>query len=234
MKKGLSNQGENHCFLNVVIQTLWHLEPFRTAFKSVAHSCDLETCILCSLREVFNNYESSENSCIPPSELRKALGESFQGQFDVGQMADASEALTSIIEVLQKHDQAIGSVFMQNINSFIECSTCNNVSKIESANGYCLLFYLGSLKEIEIAKSDSFSQIIYKALRVDRRLCPKQGTDCPRSQEEIPISRVIGMYQLRSLIRLLCLTILICSIRSFLSGCISHFPDLARKNSPVL
>lgn len=193
MKKGLSNQGENHCFLNVVIQTLWHLDCFRSAFKSIAHHCNEETCILCSLKEVFINYESSDNSCIPPSELRKALSHSFEGQFDVGQMADAAEALTSIIEVLQKHDQKIGDVFMQQINSYIECSACNHSTKIESSDGYCLLFYIGSLKETQVAQGDSFSQIIHKTLELDQRLCPRQGAECPRSNNEISISRVIGM-----------------------------------------
>ena len=30
--RGLQNMGENNCFLNVVIQTLWHLGSFRSQF----------------------------------------------------------------------------------------------------------------------------------------------------------------------------------------------------------
>lgn len=34
--KGLSNpEGANHCFLNVVIQSLWHIEPFRRAILAI-------------------------------------------------------------------------------------------------------------------------------------------------------------------------------------------------------
>jgi uncharacterized UBP type Zn finger protein len=30
--KGLQNKGENNCYLNVVIQSLWHLASFRNNF----------------------------------------------------------------------------------------------------------------------------------------------------------------------------------------------------------
>jgi hypothetical protein len=29
MPQGLNEEGENICFINVIIQALWHLEPFR-------------------------------------------------------------------------------------------------------------------------------------------------------------------------------------------------------------
>jgi uncharacterized UBP type Zn finger protein len=99
MKKGLKNEGDNHCFLNVVIQILWHLRSFRSTFVSASHRCaqdDEETCVFCSLRHIFLDFESSESACIPPCELRRALSHAFAGQFEVGQMADASEALTSM------------------------------------------------------------------------------------------------------------------------------------------
>jgi hypothetical protein len=98
LKKGLKNEGDNHCFLNVVIQILWHLPSFRSTFISAAHQChDNELCVCCSLRRIFQDFESSDASCIPPCELRHALSHAFAGQFEVGQMADASEAFTSMM-----------------------------------------------------------------------------------------------------------------------------------------
>ena len=35
--KGMGNRGENNCFLNVVIQSLWHLASFRNNFLSCQH-----------------------------------------------------------------------------------------------------------------------------------------------------------------------------------------------------
>ncbi len=33
--KGLRNNGKNNCFLNVVIQAFWHMDPFRKALQAV-------------------------------------------------------------------------------------------------------------------------------------------------------------------------------------------------------
>ena len=52
INKGLSNDtGENNCFLNVVIQSLWHLNDFRSKFKEQAtHEHDERSaCIFCAL-----------------------------------------------------------------------------------------------------------------------------------------------------------------------------------------
>lgn len=50
--KGLENRGANNCFLNVVIQTLWHTESFRESFGNSLnyHKCpENKACIICSL-----------------------------------------------------------------------------------------------------------------------------------------------------------------------------------------
>ena len=55
-EKGLDNRfGENNCFLNVVIQSLWHLDSFRTKFidwDSHKHQED-NNCVHCSLKVKF-------------------------------------------------------------------------------------------------------------------------------------------------------------------------------------
>lgn len=50
-EKGLLNYlGENNCFLNVVIQSLWHLEAFRQKFTSEKElHKHQEHCVYCSL-----------------------------------------------------------------------------------------------------------------------------------------------------------------------------------------
>lgn len=53
--KGLSNPvGHHNCFLNVVIQVLWNLEPFRYAFISLDQKehnhAEEESCVFCALK----------------------------------------------------------------------------------------------------------------------------------------------------------------------------------------
>ena len=57
VEKGLANGfGQNNCFLNVVIQSLWHLSPFREKFSSwETHTHDqvdndASKCVHCSLK----------------------------------------------------------------------------------------------------------------------------------------------------------------------------------------
>ena len=49
---GLTNDyGENNCFLNGVLQTLWHLNAFRSAITKTDHpGCKSGACVLCQLR----------------------------------------------------------------------------------------------------------------------------------------------------------------------------------------
>ena len=83
-EKGLSNPpGHNNCFLNVVIQALWHVESFRETLMFKPHEHpegstpkELENCIYCALQSVFFAYNFSspdENVPLPPRELRRAL-----------------------------------------------------------------------------------------------------------------------------------------------------------------
>ena len=55
--KGLENEtGSNNCFLNVIIQSFWHLTSFRTSFQlnSYDHShSSVSLCLICELRVYF-------------------------------------------------------------------------------------------------------------------------------------------------------------------------------------
>ncbi len=61
--KGLRNVSENNCFLNVVVQSLFHIPSFRNAFASQSAGGHLhpegwkaEQCLLCSLSALFQDY----------------------------------------------------------------------------------------------------------------------------------------------------------------------------------
>jgi hypothetical protein len=104
--KGLKNAaGENNCFLNVTIQALWHLGPFRANMKQLmAAILDgqfspkfVDQSFILALCNLFIQYEFAEEQVLPPDELRLLLG-SLNEKFGVGKIADANEALDTILQ----------------------------------------------------------------------------------------------------------------------------------------
>jgi hypothetical protein len=85
--RGLQNGiGENNCFLNVTIQALWHLGPFRVELKKLLSSLDqgsegpptleqaaVADSILSAVSNLFVQYEFAELSTLPPTQLRTML-----------------------------------------------------------------------------------------------------------------------------------------------------------------
>lgn len=106
-EKGLLNKkGENNCFLNVVIQSLYHLAPFRAAFLNQQehfHESD-ETCVFCALKLIFIQYHYGEHHSVSPKGLREALSliYSLDKRFQLGKSADAAEACDALFECLHK------------------------------------------------------------------------------------------------------------------------------------
>jgi hypothetical protein len=126
--RGLSNSpGVYNCFLNVIIQSLWHLLAFRKALLSftpkklrkqndtAAVVNDKNAAVLISLRAIFEELNSTtENDNhsddtlplqpVSPHQLREALGGS---RFDHGNMHDAAEVLGELFDRL--HVAEVGS-----------------------------------------------------------------------------------------------------------------------------
>ena len=106
--KGLHNEtAAYHCFLNVVIQSLWHLRAFRLRFISLDynHVHRSSPCVFCALRMIFMQYEYSDSVIIPPDTLRSALHDldakqGGGGRFALGAQGDAEEALDEILRWL--------------------------------------------------------------------------------------------------------------------------------------
>lgn len=119
-RKGLSNElGENNCFLNVIIQSLWHVRSCRVLISmgdhAVHHRCgsdiakagansktnggaraDGAPCLLCELEQIFILYQFSEEPVLDVDRVRMALGDVFA----LGDMNDATETLEAILDAL--------------------------------------------------------------------------------------------------------------------------------------
>jgi hypothetical protein len=115
-EKGLVNAGQNNCFLNVVIQAFWNIQAFWVRFKftdETRHLHNKESCVFCPLKFLFSQYKYSTKDAVPPTEVRQTLAQLFASdhRFQIGQMDDAAEAYSGILEHL--HNSFAGRVAIE-------------------------------------------------------------------------------------------------------------------------
>ncbi|KAK8948691.1 hypothetical protein KSP39_PZI005149 [Platanthera zijinensis] len=107
---GLKNAvGEYNCFLNVIIQSLWHLVKFRDVFlmQSSLHTHVGDPCVVCALHDIFSALGKATvdgREAVAPTCLRIALSNLYPDSnfFQEAQMNDASEVLGVIFDCLHK------------------------------------------------------------------------------------------------------------------------------------
>ncbi|OWY95078.1 Inactive ubiquitin carboxyl-terminal hydrolase, partial [Phytophthora megakarya] len=115
-RKGLRNDlGANNCFLNVIIQSLWHVRSCRVLISmgdhAVHHRCGgkptnasafqsetLTPCLLCELEQIFVMYQFAEQSVLDVDRVRLALGETFA----LGAMNDVCWTWTGMLLLRRK------------------------------------------------------------------------------------------------------------------------------------
>eukprot|EP01063_Lacrimia_lanifica_P034355 TRINITY_DN6332_c0_g2_i3.p1 TRINITY_DN6332_c0_g2~~TRINITY_DN6332_c0_g2_i3.p1 ORF type:complete len:709 (+),score=141.16 TRINITY_DN6332_c0_g2_i3:28-2154(+) len=104
--KGLENPpGHNNCFLNVVLQALYHLAPFRRRMQEEVdrHTCTEKvapkTCLFCSIHNLFVQYQHGERPVLPPYLVRQCLVFVFsdEGRFKLGAMEDVAECFEAVL-----------------------------------------------------------------------------------------------------------------------------------------
>ncbi|XP_026392829.1 inactive ubiquitin carboxyl-terminal hydrolase 53-like [Papaver somniferum] len=99
----------NNCFLNVIIQSLWHLKPLRENFPR-SHEHVGNPCAVCAVSDIFTAFSSlstMQTEAVDPtilSRLRVALSNLSPDKknFQQGQMNDATEVLMLILDCLHK------------------------------------------------------------------------------------------------------------------------------------
>ncbi|KAJ0982811.1 hypothetical protein J5N97_011066 [Dioscorea zingiberensis] len=107
---GLKNDaGEYNCFLNVIIQSLWHLKRFRDEFLSISslHKHMTDPCVVCALYGIFTDMSKASEAhrdVVDPNCLRVALSklDVHSNVLQEGQMNDASEVLEVIFNCLHR------------------------------------------------------------------------------------------------------------------------------------
>eukprot|EP01025_Chloroclados_australasicus_P029637 TRINITY_DN2962_c0_g1_i2.p1 TRINITY_DN2962_c0_g1~~TRINITY_DN2962_c0_g1_i2.p1 ORF type:complete len:1581 (-),score=229.11 TRINITY_DN2962_c0_g1_i2:2728-7470(-) len=106
--KGMVNEtGSSNCFLNAIVQSLWHLPSFKEVFLAAkpVNKNDIDSDAFNALFEIFQcmykDHEGAENAekSVSPSQLRKAMSVMGDG-FSVNDMHDASEALCELFSAM--------------------------------------------------------------------------------------------------------------------------------------
>ncbi|KAL6053374.1 protein deubiquitination [Balamuthia mandrillaris] len=189
-EKGLENdQGKNNCFLNVGIQSLWHLTAFTKRFNTASRHHHQEPCVFCALKSIFVGYEFSEEAVLPPDVLREALSALYkkEGRFQLGEMDDAAETLhailTNIHEVMTAEEDS---------NNGKERDTKNEQLK-QSSSSFCMeppciaheVFGMNLLEQIVCESSGcgdssepiSSDHFIYYIYTTSLRMLKKQNRD---------------------------------------------------------
>lgn len=203
-EKGLLNFiGENNCFINVVIQSLWHLEPFRSKFTTEDkvlrdhHHEDKESCVYCSLEIIFTQYEFSDDVKIPPTALRKTMALLYKSQsrfqlFEIDDAAEAFEAVLSFLhnqyEIIDKTDSQLSRkehscgnkkciahrVFGLKTVEHIECTSCGASTEPIKSTLFTAYSYAAGLRSVYAKNpTSSFCEIIAMA-GADKRCCPNR------------------------------------------------------------
>ncbi|XP_071701790.1 uncharacterized protein [Rutidosis leptorrhynchoides] len=191
---GLKNEvGEYNCFLNVIIQSLWHLRRFREEFLSSSTCAHLhvgDPCVTCALYDIFSalNLASTDTrvEAVAPTSLRIALSNLYPDSnfFQEAQMNDASEVLGVIFDCLHQSFNS-GSRISRN-----ELDENTSMGHWECANKACTahsLFgmdifermdcYSCGLETRRLKYTSFFHQINANALRTMKVMCPESSFD---------------------------------------------------------
>ncbi|CAG9322515.1 USP54_2 [Blepharisma stoltei] len=109
--KGLKNRGENNCFLNVILQSLWNIEVLRNQLMSQTRhvheksffeeSEDQNLCLKCEIEHLMVEIQFSESKSIPSTTVRRALSQ-LTSKFQDRAMACAVEAFEEILMYIHR------------------------------------------------------------------------------------------------------------------------------------
>lgn len=144
---GLANAtGEYNCFLNVIIQCLWHVDGFKRQISVWQAGVLQRHPVAAALLGLFQSLETAEKDWQPgqarqvvnPTELREALDALPGAAFRLGEMSDAAELLAAIYECLREvpqhasappGKQVVEGVFGLRLSEKLHCA-CGVVSHV--------------------------------------------------------------------------------------------------------
>ncbi|KAI9922516.1 hypothetical protein PsorP6_000938 [Peronosclerospora sorghi] len=107
----LNTSGENNCFLNVVIQSFWHLTSMRHFLLHVEvkeESRTVESNVLRALKSIMMEYDDTSSGVLHSRAIRKGLSVLYAADknFQEGAMYDAEETLLALLNLMHQQTDA--------------------------------------------------------------------------------------------------------------------------------
>ncbi|XVF50204.1 hypothetical protein PTKIN_Ptkin04bG0077300 [Pterospermum kingtungense] len=191
---GLQNEvGEYNCFLNVIIQSFWHLRRFRDEFLRRSTSDHVhvgDPCVVCALYEIFIALNiactDARREPVAPTSLRIALSNLYPDSnfFQEAQMNDASEVLAVIFDCLHRSFTSGSNV------SDADSVDSNYMGSWDCANTSCIVHslfgmdifermncYSCGLESRHLKYTTFFHNINASALRTMKVMCAESSFD---------------------------------------------------------
>ncbi|XP_054820604.1 uncharacterized protein LOC129319520 isoform X3 [Prosopis cineraria] len=191
---GLKNEvGEYNCFLNVIIQSLWHLRLFRKEFlrrPRSEHDHVGNPCVVCALYEIFTAMEIASKDfrgeAVAPTSLRIALSNLCPDSnfFQEAQMNDASEVLAVIFDCLHRsftHDSSVSETESVESNSMRSWDCANSSCIAHSLFGMDIFERMNcqhcGLESRHMKYTSFFHNINANSLRTMKLMCSESSFD---------------------------------------------------------
>ncbi|DBA77474.1 TPA: hypothetical protein ACH3X1_009298 [Trebouxia sp. C0004] len=162
---GLHNPtGDLNCFLNVIVQCLWHCTCFRTAVMAWPTAVFQEHEVASALRDLFGQLGDKEQSKNPdqpvdPILLRLALAGLPGARFQVGEMSDAGEVVMALykqlIPVAIKANQPglLDHIFGLHVKEEVHCCKCSATTHEHEYVQYFYVVMASGIANQEMLKS---------------------------------------------------------------------------------
>ncbi|KAL2482461.1 Ubiquitin carboxyl-terminal hydrolase-related protein [Forsythia ovata] len=203
---GLKNEiGEYNCFLNAIIQSLWHLRRFRDEYfrrSSSGHVHVGEPCVICALSDIFISLSTpsidTRREAVAPTSLRVALSNLYPDSnfFQEGEMNDASEVLGVIFDCLHQSLPCapvvrVGSwdctglsciahsVFGMDIIERMNCDNCGLESRHLNYTTYFRIINASALRTMKVMyPENSFDELLNLVEMNHQLACDPEDRGC--------------------------------------------------------
>ena len=188
--------GVNDCFLNVIIQVLFHLEEFKSKLLQIKLKKEKNNPIF-QLYSIFQKYEllSKLNTLdtLNAVLLREALHHKF-GNFEKGKCGDPMETLLKILELIHNeffHENDLNnnsninkfcqnnlcpshSNFLLNLKEIKYCPNCNS-KNIQLYDKDCYMYDVLSYEILSLVKNEAFCDYKYSLFSKLKQLSQSFG-----------------------------------------------------------